>query len=81
MYPQSMFWTKNKKNRYTLAYPSFTIEKWGQRGVFIARTCFPDVGSKPRKQEIAVCETIQLPYLHSSQIGVSKLKKNNNNYK
>ena len=24
-YPQSMFWSKNKKNRFTLAYPSFTI--------------------------------------------------------
>ena len=24
-YPQSMFWTKNKKNRYTPTYPSFTI--------------------------------------------------------
>ena len=24
-YPQSMFWGKNKKNRYTPAYPSFTI--------------------------------------------------------
>ena len=24
-YPQSMFWVKNKKNRYTLANPSFTI--------------------------------------------------------
>ena len=24
-YPQSMFWSKNKKNRYTSAYPSFTI--------------------------------------------------------
>ena len=23
-YPQSMFWSKNKKNRYTPAYPSFT---------------------------------------------------------
>ena len=23
--PQSMFWSKNKKNRYTPAYPSFTI--------------------------------------------------------
>ena len=23
-YPQSMFWSKNKKNRYTTAYPSFT---------------------------------------------------------
>ena len=24
-YPQSMFWNENKKNRYTPAYPSFTI--------------------------------------------------------
>ena len=31
-YPQSMFWSKNKKNRYTPAYPSFTVQKWGLRG-------------------------------------------------
>ena len=31
-YPQSMFWSKNKKNRYTPAYPSFAIQKWGLRG-------------------------------------------------
>ena len=24
-YPQSMFWIKNKKNRYTPVYPSFAI--------------------------------------------------------
>ena len=24
-YPQSMFWSKTKKDRYTPAYPSFTI--------------------------------------------------------
>ena len=24
-YPQSMFWSKNKKNRYTPAYPSFAL--------------------------------------------------------
>ena len=24
-YPQFMFWSKNKKNRYTPAYPSFAI--------------------------------------------------------
>ena len=24
-YPQSMFWSKNKKNRYTPAYSSFAI--------------------------------------------------------
>ena len=31
-YPQSMFWSKNKKNRYTPAYPSFAIKQWGLRG-------------------------------------------------
>ena len=41
-YPQSMFWSKNKKNRFTPAYPSFSI-KVGFRGIFIARRCFPDV--------------------------------------
>ena len=24
-YPQSMFWSKNKKNRYTPVYPSFAV--------------------------------------------------------
>ena len=42
-YPQSMFRSKNKKNRYTPAYPSFAI-KWGIRGhkcrghVFLMKT-------------------------------------------
>ena len=31
-YPQSMFWSKNKENRYTPVYPSFTILMWGMRG-------------------------------------------------
>ena len=30
-YPQSMFWSKNKK-KYTPANPSFTLYKWGIRG-------------------------------------------------
>ena len=30
-YPQSMFWSKNKKNRYTPANPGFTI--YLKRGV------------------------------------------------
>ena len=37
-YPQSMFKSKNKKSRYTPAYPSFAIQKSGLR----SRTCFPD---------------------------------------
>ena len=44
-YPQSMFWSKNKKNRYTPAYPSFSKQKWGLRGytlhghVFMMKLC------------------------------------------
>ena len=38
-YPQSMFWNKNKKNRYTLAYPQFCYIKVGYEGVFVSRTC------------------------------------------
>ena len=31
-YPQSMFRSKNKKNRFTPAYPSFAMKKWCLRG-------------------------------------------------
>ena len=41
VYPQSMFWSKNKKNRYTPAYPSF-LYKVVFKGVYIAQTCFHD---------------------------------------
>ena len=41
-YPQSMFWSKNKKNRYTPDYPQFFYIKVGFKGVHIAQTCFPD---------------------------------------
>ena len=40
-YPQSMFWSKNKKNRNTPANPTFSY-KYGFKGVYISRTCFPD---------------------------------------
>ena len=40
-YPQSMFWSKNKKNRYTPAYPLLLYKSGVQVG-YIARTCFPD---------------------------------------
>ena len=42
-YPQSMFWTKNKKNKYIPCIPQFCYIKVGFKGVFIAQTCFPDV--------------------------------------
>ena len=41
-YPQSLFWSKIKENRYTPANSSFFYIKVGFKGVFIARTCFPD---------------------------------------
>ena len=28
----NLFWSKNKKNMYTPAYPNFSILKWGLRG-------------------------------------------------
>ena len=34
VYPQSMFWSKNKKNRCTPVYPNFAI-KVGFKGVYI----------------------------------------------
>ena len=44
-YPQYMFWSKNKKNRYTPAYSSFAIcnIKVGFKGVYITWTYFRDV--------------------------------------
>ena len=41
-YPQSMFWTKNKKIMCPWT-PQFYYEKVGFKGVFIAWTCFPNV--------------------------------------
>ena len=38
-----MFWSENKKNRYTPAYPSFFYIKVGFKGLYILRTCFPDI--------------------------------------
>ena len=47
-YPQSLFWSKNKKNRYIPAYPSFDLLKWGSRvytlhgHVFLMLSCVLD---------------------------------------
>ena len=40
-YPQSMFCTKNKKNRYIPTYPVLLYES-GVQGVYITWTCFRD---------------------------------------
>ena len=39
-YPQTMLWSKNKKNRFTPVYPSCCFLY--KSGVYIAQTCFPD---------------------------------------
>ena len=41
-YPQSMFWIKNKKNRYTPCKPQFFYIRVRFKGIYISRTCFPD---------------------------------------
>ena len=40
-YPQSMFWSKNKKKVYPCK-PQFYYIKVGCKGVFVTRTCFRD---------------------------------------
>ena len=40
-YPQSMFWSKNKKYVYP-SKPHIFYIKVGCKGVFITRTCYPD---------------------------------------
>ena len=42
-YPQSMFWIKNKEYRYTPAYPSLALLKWGSRGYTLHGHVFRDV--------------------------------------
>ena len=41
-YPQSMFWSKNKKKWIYPCIPQFYIIKEGCKGVYITRTCFHD---------------------------------------
>ena len=44
-YPQSMFWSKNKKKYVYSSKPHFFYIKVGCKGVFITQTCYPDVYS------------------------------------
>ena len=54
-YPQSMFWSKNKKNMYTRVNPTFFYIKVGCKGVFITRTCYPDGPLKSSYVVLLVC--------------------------
>ena len=44
-YPQSMFWSKNKKNMSTPANPSFTIKVMFKR-VYISQICYRDEATR-----------------------------------
>ena len=44
-YPQSLFWSKNKKKIYP-SKPHFFHIKVGCKGLFITRTCYPDDSSQ-----------------------------------
>ena len=63
-YPQSMFLSKSKKNRYTPSYPSFANIKVGFKGVYITRTCFRDVYRNA--QQRAMCIYIYIVYIGDS---------------
>ena len=68
-----MFWSKNKKNRYTPAHPSFSIYiKVGFKGVYIARTCFPD---EPISSDRARCKyheyVMHVSYHHDVIFGLN----------
>ena len=45
-YPQSMFWSKNKKKYVYPCIPQCCYIKVGFKGVYITRTCFRDVMTK-----------------------------------
>ena len=61
-YPQSMFWSISKKNRYTLAYPSFTILKWGLRGYSLHGHIFLMFGSVCYSARVGIVSS-QLSYI------------------
>ena len=72
-YPQSMFWSKNKKNRYTLCIPQVYYMKVGFKGVYITRTCFPDVCSG----QFVNCLSVQICRHLAIRIVASKITSGN----
>ena len=61
--PQSMFWSKNKKNRYTPEYSPFYYIKVGFKGVYIARTCFPNVENDNQTESLKKSNGLRFYYL------------------
>ena len=70
-YPQSMFWSKNKKKYEYPSKPHFFYIKVGCKGVYITQTCFHDVhcrGNTLRvSYQLCICHTLGTVFeLHQS---------------
>ena len=64
-----MFWSKNKKNRYTPCKPHFFYIKMGFKGVYITWTCYPDVEidtNLSKKHDIYLFDTITVKHLEKN---------------
>ena len=59
-----MFWSKNKKNRYSPACPKFCYIKVGFKGVYITQTCFRYdlLNLKWRRHDMSTLELIVIFY-------------------
>ena len=66
-YPLSMFWIKNKKNRYSPVNPSFPIHKWGLSGYSFHGYVFSD----GRIDILQYCK--QIYFLRFSQRRIMKI--------
>ena len=65
-----MFWSKNKKNRYTPRKPQFCYIYVGFKGVYNTRTCFRDVPiwvSKIFMFRLLLHQFLVIAYFYSSQ--------------
>ena len=59
-YPQSMFWSKNKKKTGIPLHTPVLLYKKGSKGVYITRTCFPDDKVCPEAQAAHLTEIFNI---------------------
>ena len=55
-YPQSMFWSKNKKKNVYPCKPQFYYIKVECKGVFVTRTCFHDANTLFASKKLNIYE-------------------------
>ena len=56
-YPQSMFWINNKKQYVYPCIPQVYYIKVGFKGVYIIRTCYPDVSTMLQSVVLYLCSS------------------------